>query len=54
MLSVMSLQWSHDLSAMDTQYPHISSEYAKRLLQWSHDLSAMDTCYGMGCCDLRA
>ena len=30
---VTGLQWSHDLSAMDTFL----------LLQWSHDLSAMDT-----------
>ena len=36
------LQWSHDLSAMDTT--RIVRRKLKELkLQWSHDLSAMDT-----------
>ena len=36
------LQWSHDLSAMDTSiiYAHAAQ---KRKLQWSHDLPATDT-----------
>ena len=36
------LQWSHDLSAMDTMeaYNIVTPTPA---LQWSHDLSAMDT-----------
>ena len=38
----MALQWSHDLSAMDTvnSLPGLASVVS---LQWSHDLSAMDT-----------
>ena len=36
------LQWSHDLSAMDTRVLVICPA-SLRLLQWSHDLSAMDT-----------
>ena len=37
-----SLQWSHDLSAMDT-LRHNAYKKATVALQWSHDLSAMDT-----------
>ena len=36
------LQWSHDLSAMDTCARTTGSKSENRL-QWSHDLSAMDT-----------
>ena len=36
------LQWSHDLSAMDTAMLS-SAHVLAALLQWSHDLSAMDT-----------
>ena len=36
------LQWSHDLSAMDTCVD-LSDDLRLRALQWSHDLSAMDT-----------
>ena len=40
-----SLQWSHDLSAMDTRCSGVISSRRRsiQLLQWSHDLSAMDT-----------
>ena len=38
----MWLQWSHDLSAMDTVHLSIGN-FAQFELQWSHDLSAMDT-----------
>ena len=38
-----TLQWSHDLSAMDTLLSSIALENFGRSLQWSHDLSAMDT-----------
>ena len=38
----MYLQWSHDLSAMDTRVVPVSSRFLNSL-QWSHDLSAMDT-----------
>ena len=38
----MGLQWSHDLSAMDTLRTMIRIRIAMQL-QWSHDLSAMDT-----------
>ena len=38
------LQWSHDLSAMDTTNSgRQASIRTLQLLQWSHDLSAMDT-----------
>ena len=38
------LQWSHDLSAMDTPRSPCSLTTKTLLrLQWSHDLSAMDT-----------
>ena len=37
------LQWSHDLSAMDTRPTSSCSPSIELLLQWSHDLSAMDT-----------
>ena len=36
------LQWSHDLSAMDT-LDWAAIRPASSPLQWSHDLSAMDT-----------
>ena len=36
------LQWSHDLSAMDT-IANLSNQPFSMTLQWSHDLSAMDT-----------
>ena len=36
------LQWSHDLSAMDTSDYTVQSIKGLEL-QWSHDLSAMDT-----------
>ena len=36
------LQWSHDLSAMDTRYK-VAQRLSQAMLQWSHDLSAMDT-----------
>ena len=36
------LQWSHDLSAMDTMQLPLATLGAA-MLQWSHDLSAMDT-----------
>ena len=36
------LQWSHDLSAMDTSAP-MRTIFASSARQWSHDLSAMDT-----------
>ena len=36
------LQWSHDLSAMDT-LTGSSRTFVVKILQWSHDLSAMDT-----------
>ena len=42
-LPAVTLQWSHDLSAMDawmTPYWTLPNP----LLQWSHDLSAMDAC----------
>ena len=39
---IMSLQWSHDLSAMDTRIINITDAEGNTL-QWSHDLSAMDT-----------
>ena len=42
----MTLQWSHDLSAMDTVSYRISARSIVSL-QWSHDLSAMDTRSGM-------
>ena len=38
---VTNLQWSHDLSAMDTTGTEAAIG-ATQLLQWSHDLSAMD------------
>ena len=41
-ISSVLLQWSHDLSAMDTSSSE-GTEKLRRLLQWSHDLSAMDT-----------
>ena len=41
-LSQMYLQWSHDLSAMDTTQPQARCRITS-ILQWSHDLSAMDT-----------
>ena len=41
---VWQLQWSHDLSAMDTSGV-VASSLSLSLLQWSHDLSAMDTNY---------
>ena len=38
------LQWSHDLSAMDTILQVANFDLSdQRTLQWSHDLSAMDT-----------
>ena len=42
MIQVSSLQWSHDLSAMDT-WSTASCRAGTVALQWSHDLSAMDT-----------
>ncbi len=36
------LQWSHDLSAMDTTAARLGV-ISVTALQWSHDLSAMDT-----------
>ena len=36
-----TLQWSHDLSAMDTRPLPLLA--IRSVLQWSHDLSAMDT-----------
>ena len=39
---VQGLQWSHDLSAMDTFAVFVRLEVSA-VLQWSHDLSAMDT-----------
>ena len=39
---MLELQWSHDLSAMDTAVI-VSSASSTHSLQWSHDLSAMDT-----------
>ena len=36
------LQWSHDLSAMDTSLGRFTMGVPVRL-QWNHDLSAMDT-----------
>ena len=38
-----ALQWSHDLSAMDTPLGGVDYVTEFRYLQWSHDLSAMDT-----------
>ena len=39
---LLFLQWSHDLSAMDTLC--FVADFIRRVdLQWSHDLSAMDT-----------
>ena len=38
----LTLQWSHDLSAMDTN-PRAWPAPMPTVLQWSHDLSAMDT-----------
>ena len=44
------LQWSHDLSAMDTRILPCMATIAIGL-QWSHDLSAMDTrSHGEGAC----
>ena len=41
---INSLQWSHDLSAMDTSiFLKMPTEILT--LQWSHDLSAMDTAF---------
>ena len=40
--SNVSLQWSHDLSAMDTTI-WLATLWFDDELQWSHDLSAMDT-----------
>ena len=40
------LQWSHDLSAMDTVLETWRTSYIGKL-QWSHDLSAMDTPAGL-------
>ena len=37
-----TLQWSHGLSAMDTDSAAVRKQYPPDL-QWSHDLSAMDT-----------
>ena len=39
---VTELQWSHDLSAMDTVESPTGTD-TRFTLQWSHDLSAMDT-----------
>ena len=39
---LMGLQWSHDLSAMDTVGDG-TTDLTVTVLQWSHDLSAMDT-----------
>ena len=57
------LQWSHDLSAMDTgsswNPSAMTSSYGRRIgnllaaLQWSHDLSAMDTSTTSTACDER-
>ena len=44
LLSYLWLQWSHDLSAMDTIGEGLDTEKPNEL-QWSHDLSAMDTGY---------
>ena len=43
----VSLQWSHDLSAMDTTDCK-GPQTVPRQLQWSHDLSAMDTFKNQG------
>ena len=40
--NIAVLQWSHDLSAMDTTL-FCCTVAATTFLQWSHDLSAMDT-----------
>ena len=40
---IIALQWSHDLSAMDTCCSQCHDNLSARMLQWSHDLSAMDT-----------
>ena len=37
------LQWSHDLSAMDTRSWAWNRSFSRVSLQWSHGLSAMDT-----------
>ena len=42
------LQWSHDLSAMDTPENGEEVEFMETALQWSHDLSAMDTALLVG------
>ena len=41
-IQAVELQWSHDLSAMDTR-DRDANELQLNELQWSHDLSAMDT-----------
>ena len=42
-----SLQWSHDLSAMDTM-ESMAGQSVMFDLQWSHDLSVMDTLCAAG------
>ena len=44
-MEIASLQWSHDLSAMDTVNRRMNM-FGDVVLQWSHDLSAMDTAIG--------
>ena len=40
------LQWSHDLSVMDTGEFGLRRSLEGYALQWSHDLSVMDTLKG--------
>ena len=43
----IALQWSHGLSAVDTNLQVVEKRYHS-LLQWSHGLSAVDTCQHKG------
>ena len=40
--SLLLLQWSHDLAAMERQGTAVTS-VGSQLLQWSHDLAAMES-----------
>ena len=40
---IVNLQWSHDLSAVDTSKRFTQNSRILDKLQWGHDLSTMDT-----------